>query len=247
MMAELLHPLSSKLSNPICSPFHHTSNTSGRRSHKHVTLPVAHQASSVVSFDGHELSKHPKKNHRSDVKRSRRLIKVSTASDGRRFNEWSSDYVLSLRDLQLEDIAKEGQGDTKVFITLTIQKHASFGFSVNGRILASFSQICSNCFSPYCKEINTTFDVWVLPTSRGDPTVQLPEIGGDDPSVIYVKPGADANLDALIQDTIRLTTSIKNTCSESCEKSPPRLHYIGGKRSYVDKRWSRLLEIKNSL
>lgn len=86
-------------------------------------------------------------------------------------------------------------------------------------------------------QINTNFNVWVLPSSRENSKngeLRLPDIGGDDPSVrhllypffneseaietssltgpsqvIYVKPGYEANLDSLVQDTIRLTLSVK--------------------------------------
>eukprot|EP00268_Persea_americana_P067296 TRINITY_DN9246_c0_g1_i3.p2 TRINITY_DN9246_c0_g1~~TRINITY_DN9246_c0_g1_i3.p2 ORF type:complete len:154 (-),score=23.93 TRINITY_DN9246_c0_g1_i3:358-819(-) len=56
--------------------------------------------------------------------------------------------------------------------------------------------------------------------------------------VIYAKPGSEVDLDSLIQETLRLTTSVKDTCSES---------YIGGKEPYVDKRWSGLLEMRNRI
>ncbi|KAG9442282.1 hypothetical protein H6P81_018136 [Aristolochia fimbriata] len=176
----------------------------------------------------------------------RRLITVST-SDGRWHGKWTDDYVFSLRELRLGDLAEEGQKDVEVFITLSVQKcvqHVGFGFSVEGRIVTAFTRRCSNCLSSYCRKIDTTFNVWVLPASRSNP-LQLPDIG-DDPSVIYVKPGSEADLDSLIQDTIRLASSVKDTCSESCEKAPPRLQYIGRKETCVDTRWSRLLELRKS-
>ncbi|WJZ81372.1 hypothetical protein VitviT2T_001218 [Vitis vinifera] len=175
----------------------------------------------------------------------KRLITIST-SDGRWHGKWNSDYVFSFRELQLEDLVEEDEEkDAEVSISLCIHKHASFGFSVDGRIITSFTRKCSNCSSPYCKEVDTNFTVWVLPTSREN--CGLAEIGGDDPSVIYVKPGCEANLDSLIQDTIRLTTSVKDTCSETCEKSEPTLQYIGAKNAAsIDMRWSRLLELRNA-
>ncbi|RVX06178.1 Large ribosomal RNA subunit accumulation protein YCED-like 2, chloroplastic [Vitis vinifera] len=161
----------------------------------------------------------------------KRLITIST-SDGRWHGKWNSDYVFSFRELQLEDLVEEDEEkDAEVSISLCIHKviifpvphlfihvhHASFGFSVDGRIITSFTRKCSNCSSPYCKE------------------------------VIYVKPGCEANLDSLIQDTIRLTTSVKDTCSETCEKSEPTLQYIGAKNAAsIDMRWSRLLELRNA-
>lgn len=173
----------------------------------------------------------------------RRLVTISTA-DGRWQGKWTSDYLLSLQDLKLEDLIEDEQRDAEVSVNLSVQKHAGFGFSVDGRIITSFTRKCSNCFSPYCRKIDTTFNVWVLP-SRANREVHLPDIGGDDPSVIYVKPGYEADLDSLIQDTLRLTTSVKDTCSESCEKSKPKLIHIGGqKAASIDKRWSILLELK---
>ncbi|XP_015582064.1 large ribosomal RNA subunit accumulation protein YCED homolog 2, chloroplastic isoform X2 [Ricinus communis] len=176
----------------------------------------------------------------------RSLISISTA-DGKWHGKWNCDYLLSLQDLQLEDLIEDEQKDAEVSISLCIQKHASFGFSVDGRILTSFTRKCSNCSSPFCREIDTNFNVWVLPSNKDNGAIQLPEIGGDDPSVIYVKPGYEANLDSLIQDTIRLTTSVKDICSESCEKSEFTLQYIGGQNAAsIDKRWSRLLELKKA-
>ncbi|KAF2302595.1 hypothetical protein GH714_038970 [Hevea brasiliensis] len=66
--------------------------------------------------------------------------------------------------------------------------------------------------------------------------------------VIYVKPGYESNLDPLIQDTIRLTTSVKDTCLESCDRSEPTLQFpteiVGRNVASIYKRWSRLLELK---
>ncbi|PON43989.1 hypothetical protein TorRG33x02_332230 [Trema orientale] len=186
----------------------------------------------------------------------RRLITISTG-DGRWHGKWDSEFLVSLRDLRLGDLVEDDhKKDALVSVKLCVQKHASFGFSVDGRIITSFPRKCSNCSSRYCREIDTQFNVWVLPSKRDNREVSLPEVGGDDPSlnftllaqqVIYVKPGNEADLDSLIQDTIRITTSIKDTCSESCEKSSFTLHNIGGSRSgCIDKRWSRLLELKKS-
>ncbi|GMN47947.1 hypothetical protein TIFTF001_017123 [Ficus carica] len=135
----------------------------------------------------------------------RRLITISTG-DGRWHGKWDSEYLLSLQDLRLNDlIDDEHQKNAQVSVNLCVQKHASFGFSVDGRIITSFPRKCSNCSSPYCRKIDTKFNVWVLPSRRDNREVCSPELG-DDPS-------------------------LNN----------------GGQRSgYVDKRWSRLLELKNS-
>nr|XP_048318516.1 large ribosomal RNA subunit accumulation protein YCED homolog 2, chloroplastic isoform X2 [Ziziphus jujuba var. spinosa] len=182
----------------------------------------------------------------------RRLITISTG-DGKWQGKWSCDYLLSLQDLHLEDLLEDKQQkNAQVSINLSVQKHASFGFTVDGRIITSFTRKCSNCSSPYCRQIDTNFNVWVLPSSRFNRhqhEVCLPEIGGDDPSVIYVKPGNEADLDSLVQDTIRLTTSIKDTCSELCEKSTFTMNYIGGPKTSgsIDGRWSRLLKLRNTI
>ncbi|KAJ7954517.1 DUF177 domain protein [Quillaja saponaria] len=153
-------------------------------------------------------------------KAPRRLIKIST-SDGKWHGKWSSDYLLTLQDLRLQDLIEVDEDDhqhkdAQVFINLIVQK------------------------------IDTQFNVWVLSTSRDNRKIQLPDIGGDDPSVIYVKPGYEADLDSLIQDTIRLTASVKDTCSDTCEKSEPTFQYTAGQTAAsIDKRWSRLLELRN--
>ncbi|CAK9140742.1 unnamed protein product [Ilex paraguariensis] len=150
------------------------------------------------------------------TKTPRRLITIST-SDGRWHGEWKRDYLFSLQDLQLEDLAEDGHRDAEVSITLFIHKHTGFGLSVDGRIVASFTRKCGNCSSPYNRE------------------------------VIYVRPGYEAELDSLIQDTIRLTTSVKETCSDTCENSEPGLQHLGRQNAAsVNRRWSRLLELRNA-
>ncbi|PIN26220.1 hypothetical protein CDL12_01035 [Handroanthus impetiginosus] len=176
-----------------------------------------------------------------------RLITIST-SDGKWHAKWNYDYTFSLQELQLQDLCDDDiHKDTNVFISLCLQKHAGLGLSVEGRIVTCFTRKCCNCCSPYSREINTTFTVWILPTTRRirDSSNPLPDIGGDDPSVIYVKPGYEADLDSVIQDTIRLATSVEETCSESCEKSEPKLLHLGAKNTAsTEKRWYKLLELK---
>ncbi|XP_039138887.1 large ribosomal RNA subunit accumulation protein YCED homolog 2, chloroplastic, partial [Dioscorea cayenensis subsp. rotundata] len=203
---------------------------------------------SCSSWDKDEItqSQHfkKKKKRRKIQKAPRRLITIST-SDGKWQGEWSCDYLLSLRELQLGDLVEDGDKDAKVLVNLSVQKHAGFGFSIDGRIITSFNAKCSCCFASYCKQINTTFDVWVLPSGKNN-DLELPEIGSSDPSVIYVKTGMEADLDSLIKDTIRLTASAKDTCSESCENSTTIWQDNDGHVSF-DGRWSRLLDLKNSM
>ncbi|KAK1552748.1 hypothetical protein Q3G72_022874 [Acer saccharum] len=162
--------------------------------------------------------------HSRKKQRRRRLITVST-SDGKWHGNWNSDYRVSLQDLGLQDLVEvEVEVDHPlVSVNLCVQKHASFGFSVDGRIITSFTRKCTNCCSPYCRQIDANFNV------------------------IYIKPGNEADLDSLVQETIRLATTVKDTCSESCEKSEPTMHYIGPQNTAsVHKRWGRLLELKNA-
>ncbi|GMH11928.1 hypothetical protein Nepgr_013769 [Nepenthes gracilis] len=148
----------------------------------------------------------------------RRLVTVPTSTGGWP-GIWTCDYLFSLKDLHLEDLAEDGKAGTEVSVSLCIQKHTGFGLSVYGRILTSMARKCSNCSSPYCNKIDVNFNVWV----------------------IYVTPGYEADLDSLIRDTIRLQISVKGTCSESCEKSEPKLHYIGTQRtSSLDRRISSI-------
>ncbi|XP_023527891.1 large ribosomal RNA subunit accumulation protein YCED homolog 2, chloroplastic isoform X3 [Cucurbita pepo subsp. pepo] len=156
--------------------------------------------------------------------------------------KWSYDYLLSLQDFNLEDLVEDEHKNAHVFINLCIEK------------------------------INANFNVLVLSSNRAKRETTLPDIGGDDPSVIYVKPGLEADLDSLVRDTIRLTTSTKDTCSELCEKSQPSVQCkwsschssfhtqskVGTNREMliadigaqnaasIDKRWSRLLELRKS-
>lgn len=179
-------------------------------------------------------------------KSPRRVITIP-ASSGRWPGKWTCEYLVSLKDLQLDDLAEDGRKDTEVFVSLSLQKHTGFGLSVDGKVVTNIARKCSSCSTPYCRMIDTSICVWVLPDGRDDPSTEMPEIGGDDPSVIFVKPGYEADLDSLIQDTIRLQTAVKGTCSESCEKSEPKLHYIGvQKTASLDRRWSRLLQLRNT-
>ncbi|ESQ47910.1 hypothetical protein EUTSA_v10021444mg [Eutrema salsugineum] len=213
-------------------------NTKKKVSPRPHLLPISslsrkHEASSSAAINGGGSSRTVK-----------RLITLSP-SEGKWNGNWNTHYNVSLRDLQLQDLVEDGPTNPRVSVHLSVQRHASMGLSVDGRIVTSFSRKCSICSSAYPRLIDTNFTVWILPSSRENRASQMPEIGGDDPSVIYVRPGYEANLDSLVQDTIRLTTYAKDICSDSCEKSEPTLHYVGETNTAsVHKRWSRLLELK---
>ncbi|KAE8667690.1 pentatricopeptide repeat-containing protein [Hibiscus syriacus] len=243
-MAEANTLISSSATNIIKTPGSFQSKFNSQKLQPHNPSNFRVKASSSKRHDYSSLSI-----NKQDCRTNRRrLITISTA-DGRWHGTWSCDYLVSLKDLNLADLIEDdAQRDAQVSINLCIQKHASFGLSVDGRIITSFTRKCSICSSPYCRQIDTNFNVWVLASNKDhDATHQLPEIGGDDPSVIYVKPGYEANLDSLIQDTIRLTTSTRDICSEACRKSEPTLSYIGKRNAAsIDKRWCRLLELRNA-
>ncbi|WOL16868.1 hypothetical protein Cni_G25656 [Canna indica] len=237
-ISKLLNPIPTQLLNTRKSPRFTVPSRFERGASSSSATPAA------ASRRNNEALQPSKKKETKMSRAPRRLITISTAG-GRWQGQWSCEYIFTLRELQLADLAEDGQKDSEVFVNLTIQKHASFGFSIVGRILTSFSRKCSCCFSTYCREIDTTFDVWVLPSSKNS-DFELPELGGSDPSVIYVKPGSEADLDSIIQDTIRLTTSAKDTCSESCEKSTIIWQSTDEKKEY-DRRWYRLLEIRDAM
>lgn len=85
-------------------------------------------------------------------KTSRRLITIST-SGSRWQGKWTCDYLLSLQDLNLEDLVEDEHKNAHVFINLCIEKHASFGFTVDGKINTSFTRKCCTCSLPYCREV----------------------------------------------------------------------------------------------
>ncbi|XP_058730221.1 large ribosomal RNA subunit accumulation protein YCED homolog 2, chloroplastic isoform X2 [Vicia villosa] len=187
-------------------------------------------------------------------KNPRRLITISP-SDGKYHGEWTCDYHVSLRDLHLQDLIK-GEDDpsknAQVFINLSIQKHASFGLSVDARISTSLPSKCSNCSSPYCRQLDANFNAWVLrAASRDKCKTPLPEIGGD-PYVIYTRPGCEVDLDSLVQDAIRLTSAVQDTCSKLCASELRAsegtiLYETRQSEASFDKRWSRLLELKKTI
>lgn len=145
--------------------------------------------------------------------------------------------------------ARRGNSKLVTNILKCIMQHASFGLSIDGRVVTAFTRKCSHCCSPYCREVrkiqhfdlpnffstesemkpkcngtkpvnrgmtapimsprdewawddrnriekkkanwrdsclqvDASFNVWILPSAKSDnPEVELPEIGGDDPSV----------------------------------------------------------------
>ncbi|AES89410.1 hypothetical protein MtrunA17_Chr4g0037981 [Medicago truncatula] len=181
---------------------------------------------------------------------TRRLITISPA-DGKYNGEWTSDYLVSLRDLHLQDLIEvedDPRKNAQVVINLCVQKHASFGLSVDARITTSFPSKCSNCSSPYCRQIDAKFNVWVLrATNRDKRKTPLPEIG-DDPYVIYTRPGYEVDLDSIVKDAIRLNSAVNDTCSELCKKSEGTIQNTSGQsQASFDKRWSRLLELKKTI
>ncbi|PNY05924.1 hypothetical protein L195_g002383 [Trifolium pratense] len=153
--------------------------------------------------------------------------------------------------LDLIEVEEDPRKNAQVVVNLSVQKHASFGLSVDARITTSFTSKCSNCASLYCRQIDAKFNVWVLrDTTREKRKTPLPEIG-DDPYVIYTRPGFEVELDSIVHDAIRLNSAINDTCSELCEKSEgTTIEYtdtIGQSQASFDKRWSKLLELKKAV
>ncbi|CAO2035833.1 unnamed protein product [Urochloa humidicola] len=173
------------------------------------------------------------------------LVSVGTARGGG--DQWSSDFDLTMRQLHLDDLIEDGQRDADVLVQLLVQQHTQFGMSIKGRILTSFRKICDSCSSPYCTNIDEQFDLTVLSSSRRGHS-GLPDLGVSDPSVIYVRPGEEVDLDSVIQETVRLTASAKSSCSEACEKSPVVWQNGSNQRKRsTSQRWSKLLDLKKTL
>ncbi|KAK2635786.1 hypothetical protein Ddye_030578 [Dipteronia dyeriana] len=134
------------------------------------------------SYSSSSMNTHIRIHNSRKKQRRRRLITVST-SDGKWHGNWNSDYRVSLQDLGLQDLVEvevDHQNNPLVSVNLCVQKHASFGFSVDGRIITSFTRKCTNCCSPYCRQIDANFNVWILQSREENGTINaLPEIGGD--------------------------------------------------------------------
>ncbi|XP_066348237.1 large ribosomal RNA subunit accumulation protein YCED homolog 2, chloroplastic-like isoform X2 [Miscanthus floridulus] len=161
------------------------------------------------------------------------LVSVGTSCGGG--DQWSNDIELTLRQLHLDDLIEDGQRDADVLVHLLVQQHTQFGMSIKGRVLTSF------------RKIDEHFNLTVLSSTRRDQS-GLPDLGDTDPSVIYVRPGDEVDLDSVIQETVRLTASAKSSCSETCEKSTVIWQYGGSQRKKTSsQRWSKLLDLKNTL
>ena len=65
--------------------------------------------------------------------KSRRVITIP-ATTGRWPGKWTCEYLISLKDLQLDDLAEDGRKDTEVFVSLSLQKVASSFFLTNNYI-----------------------------------------------------------------------------------------------------------------
>ncbi|KAK7264137.1 hypothetical protein RJT34_31741 [Clitoria ternatea] len=244
-MANAGNLVSPRSFNPIFNPCHSAAKL---RTLRFLSRFHSHSNATITASTKRKDNSHYPLIGKNTSRAPRRLITISPG-DGRYHGDWTCDYLVSLHDLQLQDLIEVEDGphkDANVFINLSIQKHASFGLSVDGRVTTSFTRKCSNCCTPYCRQIDAKFNVWVLIASREDRRIQQPEIGGD-PYVIYVRPGYEVELDSLVQDAIRLNSSVKDTCSEICEKSESTIQYTSGQsQASVDKRWSRLLELKKT-
>ncbi|CAL5030924.1 unnamed protein product [Urochloa decumbens] len=161
------------------------------------------------------------------------LVSVGTARGGG--DQWSSDFDLTMRQLHLDDLIEDGQRDADVLVHLLVQQHTQFGMSIKGRVLTSF------------RKIDERFNLTVLSSSRKDQS-GLPDLGVSDPSVIYVRPGEEVDLDSVIQETVRLTASAKSSCSEACEKSTVVWQNVSNQRKKsTSQRWSKLLDLKKTL
>ncbi|KAK3142024.1 hypothetical protein QOZ80_4BG0341200 [Eleusine coracana subsp. coracana] len=223
----------------------------GRVGHKnfavHAQLPVEDDAYPAEPLKKVKVTQSIRRSRRRGTGGARQsLISVGTARGGG--DQWSSDFDLTLRQLRLDDLVEDGERDAQVLVRLIVQQHTQFGMSIKGRVVTSFRKVCDSCSLPYRTNIDEKFDLTVLSSSRKNQS-GLPELGDNDPSVIYVRPGEDIDLDSVIQETVRLTASAKSSCSEACEKSTVVWQYSGKQKtkSSSSQRWSKLLDLKKTL
>ncbi|CAN6228928.1 unnamed protein product [Urochloa humidicola] len=212
----------------------------------HAQLPAEDDAYPTEPLKKVQVTQSARRSRRRGTGGARQsLVSVGTARGGG--DQWSSDFDLTMRQLHLDDLIEDGQRDADVLVQLLVQQHTQFGMSIKGRILTSFRKICDSCSSPYCTNIDEQFDLTVLSSSRRGHS-GLPDLGVSDPSVIYVRPGEEVDLDSVIQETVRLTASAKSSCSEACEKSPVVWQNGSNQRKRsTSQRWSKLLDLKKTL
>ncbi|CAN6235680.1 unnamed protein product [Urochloa humidicola] len=171
----------------------------------HAQVPAEDDAYPAEPLKKVQVTQSARRNRRRGTGGARQsLVSVGTARGGG--DQWSSDFDLTMRQLHLEDLIEDGQRDADVLVHLLVQQHTQFGMSIKGRVLTSFRKICDSCSSPYCTNIDEQFNLTVLSSSRRDQS-GLPDLGVSDPSVIYVRPGEEIDLDSVIQETVRLTAS----------------------------------------
>ncbi|KAK4283990.1 hypothetical protein QN277_000884 [Acacia crassicarpa] len=165
----------------LSSSPHHLASSSAKPKTK--TLSIVRTCNNAISATGSSnKSKHLHSPLIGKASRARRRLVTISTSDGKWRGEWTSDYKLSLQDLQLQDLVEveeDKKENAQVLVSLSIQKHASFGFTVDGSILTSFTRKCSCCSSPYCRQIDAKFKVWILLANRENHNTRLPDIGGD--------------------------------------------------------------------
>ncbi|KAH9323568.1 hypothetical protein KI387_018207, partial [Taxus chinensis] len=82
-------------------------------------------------------------------------------NDGKWADSWTDEHVTSLEALGLMDLASESNND--VAVSLSVQKHAAVGYSVDGRIVLSLTRQCVNCSGKFTNKINASFSAWCIP------------------------------------------------------------------------------------
>lgn len=183
---------------------------------------------------------------RSGYKSSGGLITLKR-SEGKWTDSWTSEHFISLEALGLKDLASEAEGSNdEVVVTLSIQKHAGFGYSVDGRVIAPVSRKCIYCCAKCSNQVDASFNAWCIPTDSSFSVFQKAGEVDDDPSIIYFLPGREeAILDDFVRDAIRLSCSTEATCSDACEKSGlGKWEFDYEKSNSIDKRWLPILKAK---
>lgn len=119
---------------------------------------------------------------RSGYKSSGGLITLKR-SEGKWTDSWTSEHITSLEALGLKDLVSEAEGSNgEVVVTLSIQKHAGFGYGVDGRVISSVSRQCSYCCAKCSNQVDASFNAWCIPTDSSFSNFQKAGEVDDDPS-----------------------------------------------------------------
>ncbi|KAJ7537758.1 hypothetical protein O6H91_11G021200 [Diphasiastrum complanatum] len=229
----------------ICNP--HNSSSKAAAS-KEQTPEAGRQPSSEKGAVTNQNASGRKRGRRA-VGRGLPAIITIKRSDGTWLNSWVAEQVTTLKELGVNDMAANtAEGNRAesqdVGVALKVQK-TGWGFFVNGQVTVSVSRRCSGCSISFMREVDAPFQAWLTPTRDSFSHPQGIGEDNDDPTVLYFPPSEEtADLTDIVRDTLHLSLSAKDTCSNTCANSGPRKwHSVSEKK--MDSSWLPLLAIKS--